>query len=29
LIESATKTIRRAQLETKTLMEHGVIAPME
>ncbi|HLN84992.1 MAG TPA: NADP-dependent malic enzyme, partial [Candidatus Limnocylindrales bacterium] len=29
LIENATKIIRRAQLETKTLMEHGVIAPME
>ena len=29
LIENATKIIRRAQLQTKTLMEHGVIAPME
>jgi malate dehydrogenase (oxaloacetate-decarboxylating) len=29
LIESAAKTIRRAQLQTKTLMEHGMIAPME
>jgi hypothetical protein len=28
LIENATKIIRRAQLQTKTLMEHGVIAPM-
>jgi malate dehydrogenase (oxaloacetate-decarboxylating) len=29
LIENAAKIIRRAQLQTKTLMEHGVIAPME
>ena len=29
LIESATRTIRRAQLETKTLMDHGVIAPID
>ena len=28
LIDNATKIIRRAQLETKTLMEHGVIAPI-
>ncbi|HYA27777.1 MAG TPA: malic enzyme-like NAD(P)-binding protein, partial [Acidobacteriota bacterium] len=28
LIENASKIIRRAQLETKTLMEQGVIAPI-
>jgi hypothetical protein len=27
-IENATKIIRRAQLQVKSLMEHGVIAPM-
>ena len=29
LIEAASRTIKRARAETKTLMEHGLIAPME